>query len=236
MTRTCILGLMTNVLLASACASGGATSAPMRSDPPAAANAVAIARWTCTSNNTTVAPADGLISDFSDKGGLPGRIDVSVPTDAVPGVILSQTMDAGRLAVEIKAAPGPKPQVLTVTRPFDGCVDARGFAGVQFSLSGSLSGCAMTYATIDPAHQYYEAGGPYPPQKRIAADEVASASRTITAPFQKSEIQGNPATPVDPAQLAAIQWAIMVPVAPDDGSAVSPCTGEIFIDDVKLYR
>jgi hypothetical protein len=119
---------------------------------------------------------------------------------------------------------------------FDGCVDAHGFAGVQFSLSGSLSGCSMTYASIDPEHQYYQDGGPYPPQKRISTDEVTSTPRTITAPFLNPEIQGNPATPVDASKLAAIQWAIIVPVAPEDGNAATPCTGKIFIDDVKLYR
>ncbi len=238
MTRTCILGLST-VLLTAACASGGATTAAeMRSSsyPGTMSGPEPVSRWTCTPGTTTAASPDGLISDFSDKGGVPAKISASVPADAAPGVIFSQATEAGRMVVEVKAAPGPKPQVLTVTQAFNGCLDARGFSGVQFSLSGSLSGCSMTYASIDPTHQYYEAGGPYPPQKRIPADEVTSTPRTVTAPFQTSDIQGNPATPVDPGQLGAIQWVIIVPVAPDDGSAASPCTGKIFIDDVKLYR
>ncbi len=238
-SRTCILGLFTNALLAAACASGGTTTTQEVRPDPLPSNVVQeapIARWSCTPATTAMASPDGLISDFSGKGGLAGRIFTSVPSDSPPGVILSQTTDAGRLVVEVKAAPTAKPQFLTVTRVFDGCVDAHGFAGVQFSLSGLLTGCSMTYATIDPEHQYYQAGGPYPPQKRIAADEVAAAPRTITAPFMNAEIQGNPATPVDASKLAAIQWAIIVPVAPEDGNAATPCTGKIFIDDVKLYH
>lgn len=239
MTRTCVLGLSTIVLLATACASSGAkTATEMSSEtrPGHGTNAMPVSRWTCTPATTTVASADGLISDFSDKGGVPGKISTGVPPESAPGASLSQTTDAGRMVVEVKAAPGSKPQVLSVTDVLNGCLDARGFAGVQFSLSGSMSGCSMTYANIDPAHQFYEVGGPYPPQKRIPADEVTSTPRTITAPFQTSDIQGNPATPVDPAQVAAIQWLIIVPVAPDDGSAATPCTGKIFIDDIKLYR
>lgn len=237
MTRTCILGLLTSSLLA-ACASSGSTTKEVRTEalPNAVAGEVPIARWTCTPGTTTVAPADGLISDFSAKGGLPGSISTSVPPDAAPSASLSQTTEGGRMEVDVKATPMAKPQVLSVTRVFNGCVDAHGFAGVQFSLSGSLSGCSMTYATIDPEHQYYQAGGPYPPQKKISADEVAAAPRTITAPFANPEIQGSPATPVDASKLAAIQWLIIVPVAPEDGNAVTPCTGKIFIDDIKLYR
>jgi hypothetical protein len=237
--RTRILGLLSNLLLAAACATGGVTGATeMRSDtrPGNVSKAETIPRWTCTPGTTAVAPADGLISDFSDKGGVSGKLFTSVPPDALPGVSMSQVTDAGRLVLDVKAVPGPKPQVLTATRVFDGCVDARGFAGIQFSLSGTLSGCSMTYATIDPAHQYCEADGPYPPQKKISADEVTSVPRIVSAPFQRPEIQGNPATPVDAGQLAAIQWIVIVPVAPDDGSAATPCAGKIFIDDVRLYR
>jgi len=237
-SRTCILGLFTNALLATACASGGTTTGKeVRLDPPPGnvASEVTIPRWTCTPATTTAAPADGLISDFSGKGGLPGQISTAVPPDS-SGVTLSQTMDAGRLVVDVKGAASAKPQVLTVTRVFDGCVDAHGFAGVQFSLSGSLSGCSMTYATIDPEHQWYQAGGPYPPQKKISADEVTSTPRTITAPFLNPEIPGSPATPVDASKLAAIQWLIIVPVAPEDGNAATACAGKIFINDIKLYH
>jgi hypothetical protein len=116
----------------------------------------------------------------------------------------------------------------------DGCIDASGFAGVEFSLAGSLSGCSLQFASVDPEHQYLGPEGAYPPQTRIA--EVTSAPRTIKAPFRNADIPGRPATPADPSKLAFVQWMVIVPVGSHDGSPVAPCTGNLVIDDVKLYR
>jgi hypothetical protein len=132
--------------------------------------------------------------------------------------------------------PGGKPQVLVASLFFEGCVDARGFSGVQFNLSGSLAGCMLTYASVDPEHQYQRAGGPYPPQTRIAPSSLTAEPRTITAPFLRPDSPGNPATPTDAGQLSFLQWLVMVPVGSDDGTPVPLCTGSIVIDDVKLYR
>jgi hypothetical protein len=120
--------------------------------------------------------------------------------------------------------------------PFDGCVDASKFDGVQFSLGGSLSGCSLVFASVDPEHQYYRVEGPYPPQLPIAADALTSEARTFKAPFRNPGIQGNPTTPVDGSKLAFLQWMVIVPVGSIDGSPVPPCTGTLAIDDVMFYR
>jgi len=146
----------------------------------------------------------------------------------------SGTQD-GKLTINVKAALGAKPQIFSTSLFFDRCVDASGFAGIEFSISGSLSGCSLTYASVDPEHQFYRAGGPYPPQTRFSQDDVKSQPKKIVAPFRSSDIPGSPPTPADPSKLAFIQWLVIAPVAADDGSA-PPCAGSIIIDVVKLYR
>jgi hypothetical protein len=217
---------------ASACASTASTTA---SRPGASLDETVtedpIPRRSCSPANTKVAAADGLLADFSTKQ---GQVYASVPRSYPPTTTATQTTEAGKLVVNVNALPGDKPQFLTTTMLFDGCIDASAFAGVQFSLSGSLSGCSLQFGSVDPEHQYLGPDGPYPPQTRIA--EVTSDPRTITAPFGKSDIPGRPATPVDQGKLAFVQWMVIVPVGSQDGSPVPACTGNLVIDDVKLYR
>jgi hypothetical protein len=241
------IGLFSSLSFATACASGGAAAtSEVRSEARLgeAVNDNVPPRWSCTPSNTAAAPSNGLIADFSPKnaagdatsGGIPRAVYTVVPPESVASASMTQTTDAGKLTIDIKAAPRAQPQFLTATVPFDGCIDATGFAGVQFRIGGSLSGCSLTFASIDPEHQFYRAGGPYPPQQRVFAEDLTSAPQTINAPFARPDIQGNPATPVNPGKLAAIQWLVIVPVAPEDGSSATLCTGKIVIDGVKLYR
>jgi len=233
-------GFVSAVLSLAACASGGATAASgARPEEGLAENADEnIARVTCSPANTTAAPSSGLVAGFSandGEGDIPGKLVSSVPRNAVPGATMTGGTQDGKLAINVKAALGPKPQIFSASLFFDKCVDASGFAGIEFSVSGSLSGCSMTYASVDPEHQFYRTGGPYPPQTPISPDDVKAAPKKIVAPFRGSEIAGNPSTPTDPSKLAFIQWLVIAPVAADDDSA-PPCVGSVLIDDVKLYR
>lgn len=247
-SKSSTIGLFSSVLFAAACASGGATAtSEVRPEAPLgnAASEDLIPRRVCTSSNTSVAPSNGLLADFSAKqesgngptsGGIPGKVISLLPPNSAPASTLTRTANAGKLTINVNAIPGTKPQFLITRLLFDGCIDASGFTGVQFNVSGSLFGCSLTYESVDPEHQYYRAGGPYAPHKRISPADLTSDPRTITASFLNPEHPGNPATPTDPSKLAFIQWLVIVPVAPDDGSPAQPCTGSIVIDDVKLYR
>jgi hypothetical protein len=229
-SRLSSLGLLTAVLSLASCASGGATasSGARAEEPLADAVEENIARVTCSSANTAPAPATGVIANS-------GKLVSVVPRNAVPGATMTGSAQDGKLTIDVKAALGPKPQVFSASLFFDKCMDASGFAGIEFSVSGSLSGCSLTYASVDPKHQYYRTGGPYPPQTRISPEDVKPEPRKIVAPFRGSDIPGSPATPTDSSKLAFIQWLVIAPVAADDGSA-PPCSGSIIIDGVKLYR
>lgn len=233
--KSSAMGLISTILFVSACASSGVASAPEGTreaslSQPASKDYV-IPQRSCDPSNTAPAAADGVLADFSTKQ---GNVSAVVPASYPPTTTLTQTHDGGKLVVNAHGVPGEKPQFLTVTMLFDGCLDASAFTGVQFSLGGSLSGCALQFGSVDPEHQFITPDGPYPPQTRIA--EVTSEPRTITAPFRSPDIQGRPAKPVDASKLVFLQWMVIVPVGSHDGSPVPSCTGNLVIDDVKLYR
>ena len=236
------IGILSSLLFASTCASGGATGIP-EARPEArlddSGGEEILPRRTCPSSGRLVAPAGGMIADFSGKdpaSGTPGRIATLLPPAPKQASALTHSTTGGNLAIGVNAVPGAKPQVLVTTLALDGCLDASGFTGVQFNLSGSLSGCALNYASVDVEHQYYRAGGPYPPQKRLSPADLTPQPQTIKAPFLKPDDPGSPAVPTDPSKLLFVQWLVMVPVGSHDGSPVPPCTGSLAIDDVKLYR
>lgn len=228
--------LFSAVLFAAACASGVAasTSEGRRETSLGNPDREQYIRRSCGASNTSAAPADGVLADFAGKK---GQVITFVPPGAPATTSLTHVMDSGKHTVNVNAIPGAKPQFLTMTVLFDDCIDATGFAGVQFNVSGSLSGCALVYASVDPEHQYRGPEGPYPPQTRIPVADLSSQSHTIKAPFRDPGIQGNPATPVDPSKIAFIQWLVIVPVGGSiDGRDVPSCNGSVVVDDIKLYR
>ena len=201
----------------------------------------------CTPSNTLRAPADGLIADFKDAG---GGIEISggIVTYAAPKVAglgsASYTTTGGALAITVNTAPVSKPQFLGVVVAFDKCIDARAFTGVQFTISGSFSGCSLQFATGDAEHQdmtfasSFATGpaGSYPPQDRIAADEMTATPRIVKAPFAVTDVQGSPAVPLDPSKLISTQWQFTVPVAAEGETDNPMCKGSVTVDNVKFYR
>jgi hypothetical protein len=197
----------------------------------------------CTPSNTLRAPADGLIADFKDAG---GGIEISggIVTYAAPKVAglgsANYTTTGGALNITVNAALVSKPQFLGVVVAFDKCIDASAFTGVQFTISGSFSGCTLQYATSDVEHQdmTWRSGpaGAYPPHDRIAVDEMTATPRTIKAPFAVTDVQGSPAPSLDPTKLISTQWQFTVPVAAEGETDNPMCTASVTIDNVKFYR
>jgi len=202
-------------------------------------------RGLCTPTSTAAAPAGGLVAEFSggSQEPVPGRIvTYSIPKLADAGAFNHTT--EGNLTIKIHAPATSRPQLLGTMFQFDSCIDASAFTGVQFTISGSFSGCSLVYGTGDVAHEDVTVSGTfaavpagsYVPQHRLAADELSSTPRTIKLPFTSADIAGNPPTPIDPAKLVFALWQFIVPVAADDGSATPPCTANVTVDDVRFYR
>ncbi len=245
-SKAFIVVILVTGALGGACGSSGMGDTPETAGIAAsnARGAGMRARRPCTPSNTVRAPTDGLVTDFSGSGrGVAGRIfTYASPPSPAPSA-LAYTTSGGSLEIKVNAPPAAGPQLLGTVFQFDSCVDASAFQGVQFTVSGSLSGCSLTAAAGDVQHQdvatrsTFATGEPgsYPPQHKIVTATSGSAPRKVEQPFARSDIEGNPRAPTDSAKLISMLWQLIVPVAPSDGSAPETCTGAITIDDLRFY-
>jgi hypothetical protein len=133
------------------------------------------------------------------------------------------------------------PQYLGVVVGVRGkCTDATAFIGVQFTISGSFTGCTMQYYAGDDAHQDDTTGAPYAsgpagsyaPQTAITPNQITPTPRTMKMPFS-GQLGGSPATPVDRAKLIVVAWQFDVDAS--TSSAPGSCIADLTIDDVRFY-
>ena len=198
----------------------------------------------CDVSSTVAAPADGLITTFD---GTPGEVDISDvyaqvavgPAEAAPTITTS-----GALHIKVNAPVTATAQILLADFEFLKCVDATAFTGVQFSVSGAVSGCAFGLAVQDSAHLYYDgnstgpnrhgtgAPGSHSAGAPVAADQLTPEPQTVMIPFA-SLTGGVPATPTDPSKLTWIDWVFVVDPATDGGATA--CIADVVVDDVRFY-
>jgi hypothetical protein len=137
------------------------------------------------------------------------------------------------------------PQYVGVALNFAGCIDATAFTGVQFSISGSFSGCTMQYASGDSEHQDPATGAPYstgpsgayPPQSTLTTAQVTATPQTSMMPFTGNTMFGDPQTPLDTTKLILMLWQFTIPAAaPATADGGTPaCVADITIDNVAFY-
>jgi len=191
---------------AAADAGGGAGSGGIR-DGAAGGASGGGPGMACTAATTMLAPAGGLISDFT--AAALGIVEDPYPYPAGASARPSASTVGGALHFTENGLATSAAQYVGVALPFPDCLDATAFTGIQFSISGSFSGCTMQYATGDSEHQDPATGAPfstgpsggYPPQWVLTADQVTSAPQTLMMPFAGATLAGNPQTPLDRAKL-----------------------------------
>jgi hypothetical protein len=197
----------------------------------------------CTTANTMTAPTSGLIADFMGDGSAGVEIMGGVATysgTAAP----TATTNGTTLHIAESAAAMSMPQYVGTVLYFSDCIDASAFTGVQFAISGTMTGCTMQFSINDSEHGDStqvggdpKASGPmgsYSPQLGVATPFTA----TMMVPFAGTGAPtgGSPAaTAIDPAKLTGVQWQFTIAAAAGDGGAGS-CTADITIDDVKFYH
>jgi hypothetical protein len=157
----------------------------------------------------------------------------------------SASTDGGALHITENGLATSAAQYVGVALSFPDCIDATAFTGIQFSISGSFSGCTMQYATGDSEHQDPATGAPfstgpsggYPPQWTLTADQVTSAPQTLMMPFAGTPLAGNPQTPLDNAKLIYTFWQFTIPAAASATTDGGPpaCIADITIDNVAFY-
>jgi hypothetical protein len=127
------------------------------------------------------------------------------------------------------------------------CTDASSYTGVQFDLSGSLTGtgCTMQFSINDSEHQDMTTAGTdtkpsgpagsYAPQLQIAA-MLSSTVTTVKVPFTGAGAPtgGSPASPIDPKKVNGVQWQMSTPVAADGGP--TECVWNFTVANVKFYH
>jgi hypothetical protein len=198
----------------------------------------------CTAATTMPAPAGGLIADFTADGGS-DLTRAPFPYPAGSGARPSATTGSGALHITENAPVTSAAQYVGVALSFADCIDATAFTGVQFSISGSFSGCTMQYGTGDSEHQDPASGaayatgpsGAYPGQSTLTAAQVTSAPQTLMMPFASSTIPANPQTPLDTTKLIFALWQFTIPagaLATADGG-LPACVADITIDNVAFY-
>ena len=208
----------------------------------------------CTAANTSTAPSNGLIADFSDPAGGPdaGGIEIMGGIVTWGGGTLggpgspTYTTSGGALNITESAPATSAAQYVGLEVYFNNCVDASAFAGVQFTISGSFSGCTIQYATDDSAHgdatlpmPNPHATGPagsYWLQAPLTVAEVTSTPMTVSMPFTGAGAPsgGSPdGLALDPTKLEGVLWQLTI--AANAGGAPG-CTANLTIDDVKFYR
>jgi hypothetical protein len=189
-----------------------------------------------------VAPADGLIADFTDPDGGISLISTKLlayPVGSASAPTYSTTGGSLHITLDRPATSGPQYLGVVVASP-EKCIDATAFTGVQFTISGSISGCTMQYYAGDDAHQDDTTGAPHasgpagssPPQTAIAAKQVTSIPQTMKMPFS-GQTGGIPATPVDRARLIHVAWQFTVNATISNTPA--SCIADLTIDDVRFY-
>jgi hypothetical protein len=197
----------------------------------------------CTASDTVVAPANGLIADFADPDGginIVGDGILAYPIGSASAPTYATT--DGNLHITLDRPATSAPQYLGVVfASRKNCVDATAFTGVQFTISGSFSGCTMKYYANDDAHQDDTTGashasgpaGSYPPQTVITANQITPIPRTMKMPFS-GQSGGSPATPVDRSRLIIVGgWQFDVDAS--TSSTPGSCIADLTIDDVKFY-
>jgi hypothetical protein len=195
----------------------------------------------CHPSNTALAPADGLITAFTGSGDGVGILGVFAV--GARGPAPSFTTD-GALHITLNAPLTPTSQVLRVDLQFDDCVDATPFTGVQFSISGSVSGCTLAYGSRDSAHTYFDGTpmarerhgtggeGAHSPFTNITAAQLTAAPQTLRMPFA-GQMGGVPPTLIDRSKLTDLKWIFFVD--PSTPGGPSSCVGDVTIDDVRFY-
>ncbi len=199
----------------------------------------------CTAATTIRAPMDGLITDFTQSDGGFDLTWDPFPYPASGPARPIATTSGGALHITERGPATSAAQYVGVALSFVDCIDATAFTGVQFSISGSFSGCTMQYGTADSEHQdpatgsRYATGpaGAYPPQSTLTAAEVTDTPQTLMMPFTGITIFGNPQTPLDTGKLIFALWQFTIPAAaPGTPDGATPtCVADITIDNLAFY-
>lgn len=197
-------------------------------------------------------PASALITDFSDA--VVGTSGIGFGTQPSLGGGSFTYAATGLTAPVLSLAPAPAGStgqaLQVVANPglttdaakdfsgfglgFDMCVDASAYTGIQFTITGSLGNCSLTFATQfsednsvtdDPSFGSCTLGGNcFPP-----SSNPIGAGTTVV--HFSDVFGGSPLTAVDAHALTGVQWNLS---GPTDGVGV--CSANFAVTDITFVN
>jgi hypothetical protein len=188
------------------------------------------------------APCDGVIaSDFS----TPDAAEIMYGlTTWGPGPFIKPTYstDGSALNVSTDVPPAAGPQYLGTTLYFNSCLDASFYSGVQFTISGSITGCELVFGVNDIIHDDHasdskgtcDAGSNCYAPNMVVAMPVTSSPTVMQIPWITAG-GSVPNVPLNTSQLVGVQWQFNIAPTPDGGTPEN-CTAQVQIKDVKFYH
>lgn len=188
---------------------------------------------TCTAVDTSPAPSAGLIADFNSDGDAGIEIMGTIRNAGLGSATSVTTTTGGHLHIVENAVAPSADQDAATYLAFDRCIDATGFAGVQFSISGTAAPCTLLYSTLDSEHTL-GAGGPPDATNLTVSLAPTQFGPMVRIPFvgPGAPTNGIPNAPLDRAKVLGIAWVLLI-----RQSLNTPgCTADLTIDNVAFYR
>ncbi len=195
----------------------------------------------CT-GKTDAAPTGGVIDEFTavgDAGATPSGIPGGYTTYSDPaGAPPTVTFVNGTAHVVENATATASPRYVGFVIYFNDCINASTFTGIEFTISGTMTGCTMQLSAnysgndnkaSDPAKgscSMPPAADCYANQKAVTG--ITTTPTTVQVPWS-GFTGGVPAGPTDSSQLTGVQWQLTI------AAGTGTCAADISITDVKFY-
>jgi hypothetical protein len=210
-------GSTTSTGSTSSSSSGATTGCAMSDAPPSA--------------NILMAGNDG---GLSLTGGITtyGTKAPTASTNGSGALLVSENDPASATAAEYDGA------VLYFSGNTTGtdCVNGSTYTGVEFTISGTVTGCAVVFTINDSEHSAVsvsdpKASGPAGSYPGTVPVTVTSTATQTKVPFLGTGAPsgGMPATAIDPTKLESISWQYVIQ------PGTTTCTSSLTIDDIAFY-
>jgi hypothetical protein len=176
-----------------------------------------------------------LTGAFSGSVAIPSVIYAYTAPGLVPASFEVITSNAVFTGIHIQAEPGLATDStsgwLGVGLPLAGCVDATAYRGVEFTITGDLGNCAVTFGLVTSADNSESYGGSCQGSDCYGPSSPPLSVGTSVIWFSDMA-GGSPESRVNPATLNDLQWQL---TAPFDDSA-PPCVADFTVSDVSFVR
>ena len=193
-------------------------------------------------NSVACAAATSRAIAFDTDAGTP---PVGTPYDGADTGLMVPTYDTSTDALVVSLDTGPPSTQFPyayIGLPFNACVNASAYTGVQFTIGGTLSaGCTIEFITVDREHSTIANHGTCPDSISTTTGcygaskvfALPAIPTTVKVAFADQTGGGAAPTsaPVDPGEILDVQWQVNIPASVGAGG----CTGSFTIDNVDFY-